>query len=251
MVWHCGGGLQGSGGHSFYKICTNFNSIGIECGVCYTENVKEASGDSDKWYFTTETQESLVWLVSKLMDEYGISADHVIRHYDVTGKICPNPYVKNNRLRTSWTWDEFKSRLVEYRKTGGYDSDTPAEVKWYRVRKNWSDAASQKGAFKILDNAKACADENPGYSVFDSDGVKVYASKAEEEAPDVPFLVRVSIPDLNIRKGPGTNFSRTGSYTGKGVFTIVDTSSGQGSTSGWGKLKSGAGWISLDYTSRI
>ena len=219
VVWHCGGGLQGSGGHSFYKICTNFNSIGIECGVCYTENVKEASGDSDKWYFTTETQESLVWLVSKLMDEYGISADHVIRHYDVTGKICPNPYVKNNRLRTSWTWDEFKSRLVEYRKTGGYDSDTPAEVKWYRVRKNWSDAASQKGAFKILDNAKACADENPGYSVFDSDGVKVYASKAEEEAPDVPFLVRVSIPDLNIRKGPGTNFSRTGSYTGKGVFT--------------------------------
>ena len=251
VVWHCGGGLQGSGGHSFYQICTNFNSIGIECGVCYTENVKEASGDSDKWYFTTETQESLVWLVSGLMDEYRISADHVIRHYDVTGKICPNPYVKNNRLLTSWTWDEFKSRLVEYRKTGGYDSDTPVEVKWYRVRKSWSDAASQKGAFKILDNAKVCADENPGYSVFDSDGVKVYASKAEEKAPDVPFLVRISISDLNIRKGPGTNFSRTGSYTGKGVFTIVDTSSGQGSTSGWGKLKSGAGWISLDYTSRI
>ena len=135
-----------------------------------------------------------------------------------------------------------------------YDSAeaaAPAEVKWYRVRKSWSDAASQKGAFKILDNAKACADENPGYSVFDSDGVKVYASEAEEEAPDVPFLVRVSISDLNIRKGPGTNYSRTGNYTGKGVFTIVATSSGQGSTSGWGKLKSGAGWISLDYTSRI
>ena len=77
------------------------------------------------------------------------------------------------------------------------------------------------------------------------------ASKTETETPDIPFLVRVSIDDLNIRKGPGTNFSRTGSYTGKGVFTIVATSSGRGSTSGWGKLKSGAGWISLDYTSRI
>ena len=88
VVWHCGGGLQGSGGHSFYQICTNFNSIGIECGVCYTDtSAKDASGDSDQWYFTTETQESLVWLVSKLMDEYGISADHVIRHYDVTGKM--------------------------------------------------------------------------------------------------------------------------------------------------------------------
>ena len=30
ISWHCGGGLQGSGGHSFYKVCTNKNSIGIE-----------------------------------------------------------------------------------------------------------------------------------------------------------------------------------------------------------------------------
>lgn len=40
VIWHCGGGLQGSGGHSFYQICTNYNSIGIECGVAYTEQVK-------------------------------------------------------------------------------------------------------------------------------------------------------------------------------------------------------------------
>lgn len=118
IVWHCGGSLQGSGGHSFYNICTNANSIGIECGVCYTENVKEASGDSSKWYFTEETQESLVWLVSRLMDEYKIPIDHVIRHYDVTGKICPNPYVKNNNLKTSWTWDQFKANLAQYRANG-------------------------------------------------------------------------------------------------------------------------------------
>ena len=162
--------------------------------------------------------------------------------------------IKDGGYATSLTYVEKLCSIIERWNLTQYDSaeaPAPAEVKWYRVRKSWSDAASQKGAFKILDNAKACADANPGYSVFDSDGVKVYASKAEEEAPDVPFLVRVSIPDLNIRNGPGTNFSRTGSYTGKGVFTIVATSSGQGSTSGWGKLKSGAGWISLDYTSRI
>ena len=118
VVWHCGGELQGSGGHSFYKICTNFNSIGIECGVCYTEHVREGDGDSNKWYFTEETQESLVFLVSKLMDEYGIDIDHVIRHFDVTGKICPNPYVKNNGLNGNWTWAEFKANLKQYRKDG-------------------------------------------------------------------------------------------------------------------------------------
>lgn len=67
----------------------------------------------------------------------------------------------------------------------------------------------------------------------------------------VPFLVRVDIDDLNIRKGAGTNYARTGKYTGKGTFTIVQVKTGKGSDAGWGKLKSGAGWISLDYAKRI
>jgi len=119
VVWQCGGGLQGSGGHSFYKICTNYNSIGIECGVCYTDkSAKDGDGDNNKWYFTEATQESLVYLVSKLMDDYNISIDHVIRHYDVTGKTCPNPYVKNNGLNGNWTWDEFIANVKQYRKDG-------------------------------------------------------------------------------------------------------------------------------------
>lgn len=57
VVWHCGGGLQGPNGHQYYKICTNYNSIGIETGVCYTDtSEKNPSADSNKWYYTTETQ---------------------------------------------------------------------------------------------------------------------------------------------------------------------------------------------------
>ena len=47
----------------------------------------------------------------------------------------------------------------------------------YRVRKTWSDSKSQKGAFKVLSNAKKCADDNAGYSVFDEKGTVVYAGK--------------------------------------------------------------------------
>ena len=65
------------------------------------------------------------------------------------------------------------------------------------------------------------------------------------------FQVQVNITDLNIRKGPGTNYAKTGKKTGKGTFTITQTSSGAGSSAGWGKLKSGAGWISLDYAKRV
>ena len=134
-----------------------------------------------------------------------------------------------------------------------YASTAPVEKLtegYYRVRKAWTDSKSQVGAYKILANAKKAADENPGCSVFDPNGTIVYTAKAEP-ASDVPFHVRVSIPDLNIRTGPGTDYSRTGYYTGIGYFTVVVLSPGQGSTAGWGKLKSGAGWISLDFAKRV
>lgn len=67
----------------------------------------------------------------------------------------------------------------------------------------------------------------------------------------VPYKVKIDIDDLNIRKGPGTDYAKTGKYTGKGVFTITEYAAGKGSTSGWGKLKSGAGWVSLDFAKKI
>ena len=88
--------------------------------------------------------------------------------------------------------------------------------------------------------------------MFDNNGVNIYTpNTSTQTAPDVPFTVKVSISDLNIRKGPGTDYAKTGTFTGKGVFTIMEVKSGQGSTAGWGRLKSGAGWISLDYAAKI
>lgn len=63
--------------------------------------------------------------------------------------------------------------------------------------------------------------------------------------PTVPFLVSVLIDNLNIRTGAGNNYSVTGKYTGKGDFTIVEVKDG------WGKLKSGAGWIYLGNASYV
>lgn len=61
----------------------------------------------------------------------------------------------------------------------------------------------------------------------------------------------IEISDLNIRTDPGTDYFRTDKYNGIGVFTIVEVKSGKGSTAGWGRLKSGAGWISLDYATKL
>jgi uncharacterized protein YgiM (DUF1202 family) len=77
------------------------------------------------------------------------------------------------------------------------------------------------------------------------------ADKVNARLKPKAFRVRVDITDLNIRKGPGTNYAKTGKVTGKGVFTIVKECAGSGSKKGWGKLKSGTGWISLDYTTKL
>nr|DAZ09898.1 MAG TPA: Muramidase (flagellum-specific) [Caudoviricetes sp.] len=92
---------------------------------------------------------------------------------------------------------------------------------------------------------------NPAYCTVGSTVADSGASGNGTANAEVPFLVKVSITDLNIRKGPGTNYGKTGKYTGKGVFTITEVKSGQGSDAGWGKLKSGAGWIALDHCTKV
>lgn len=61
----------------------------------------------------------------------------------------------------------------------------------------------------------------------------------------VPYLVRVNSNALNIRKGPGTNYAIAGTITNRGTYTIVEVSGD------WGRLKSDAGWINLNYTIKV
>lgn len=86
--WHCGGGLQGTGGHKYYRICTNANSIGIE--MC----CKLKDG---KIYIGEDTIKLTGQLVRYLMKKYNVPAKRVIRHYDVTGKMCPAMYIDETK----------------------------------------------------------------------------------------------------------------------------------------------------------
>ena len=188
----------------------------------------------------------LVWSENKSDRVNHLNGCNMTVHRDYANKSCPGTYLYNKHGEIA--------KEVNRRLGASSAPTTPSTDKnLYRVRKSWADAGSQKGAFSSLDNAKKCADANPGYSVFDGKGVKVYPKKASNssDSNDVPFRVNVSITDLNIRKGPGTDYAATGSHTGKGTFTIVEVKSGKGSTAGWGRLKSGAGWISLDYAKKI
>ncbi len=96
-AWHCGGALESSH-HPLRGICMNRNSLGVE--MC-----SDIVGG--KYTITPQTVDRAVELVKYLMAKYGIDVDHVVRHYDVTGKLCPEPWVRDESL-----WRKFKARLT-------------------------------------------------------------------------------------------------------------------------------------------
>ena len=78
-AWHCGARAY------WHPECRNANSIGIE--MC---SRKRADGS---YYIKPETVANAAALAREIMQRYGIDTDHVLRHYDVTGKRCPMPWV--------------------------------------------------------------------------------------------------------------------------------------------------------------
>lgn len=91
-AWHCG--TKGK----YYNNARNNNSIGIEM-CCYKNNGKLDISEA--------TINNTIELVKDLMKRYNIPVENVVRHYDVTRKVCPAPFVENVSR-----WNDFKNRLV-------------------------------------------------------------------------------------------------------------------------------------------
>lgn len=134
---------------------------------------------------------------------------------------CPGPYLKS---KFPYIASEVNKRLA-----GGVPSQptpVPSPTVNYKVRKSWSDALSQKGAFSNLENAKKCADQNPGYSVFDNNGNVIYTNNP---APVVPPPAPAPQPEPSkptITKGARVNLSNTPIYTSSSAKTAVKRLSG-------------------------
>lgn len=114
VAYSVGGRCQ-SNHHPLYKVCTNSNSISIEMCDCYKNGVVE---------ITDKTIENAIELGRVLMKKYNISIDHVIRHYDVNGKTCPNC----NGLLNDANWNAFRSRLNGAPVTNTVHNSKPSET---------------------------------------------------------------------------------------------------------------------------
>ena len=103
-AWHCGARAY------WHPECRNDNSIGIE--MC---SRKRADGS---YYIKPDTVANAAALAKDIMQRYGIDTDHVLRHYDVTGKRCPMPWVDDPAQ-----WDAFKASLSPEENTNEEDDD--------------------------------------------------------------------------------------------------------------------------------
>lgn len=111
-TWHCGGSKLNTKGGSFYKKCTNKNSIGVE--ICSTNrNGKMENANDPSWCFTYGVMKKAEELVAYLIEEYGIPIENVIRHYDITGKLCPGIIGWNADSGDENDWLEFKDSVVK------------------------------------------------------------------------------------------------------------------------------------------
>ena len=136
IAWHCGSKV-------YYSACRNTTSIGIE--TCCHNDTKDQSAESLDWYFDDETVDALVLLVRTLMAEYGIDTDHVIRHYDVSHKICPAMWVHDEDA-----WLAFKARLTE---NNSETEDGEDDMVRYERLSDISNAYGFRDIIKTLMNA--------------------------------------------------------------------------------------------------
>nr|DAZ28804.1 MAG TPA: peptidoglycan hydrolase [Caudoviricetes sp.] len=163
--WHAADG-SGNG---------NRKTIAIECIM------SSAYNSTDK-----KSEDNCARLAAALLKKYGLDINHLYTHTHWLnvrdGKSGTVDYLNTTRnpykmcpayILTHWA--EFKKKVQAYMNVGSSTPATSSPKQLYRVRKSWSDAKSQIGAFSSLENAKkAC---KAGYAVFDSNGKQVYPTK--------------------------------------------------------------------------
>ena len=163
--WHAADG-SGNG---------NRRTIAIECIM------SSAYNSTDK-----KSEDNCARLAAALLKKYGLDINHLYTHTHWLnvrdGKSGTVDYLNTTRNPYKMCpayilphWAEFKKKVQAYMNVGSSTPATSSPKQLYRVRKSWSDAKSQIGAFSSLENAKkAC---KAGYAVFDSNGKQVYPTK--------------------------------------------------------------------------
>ena len=153
-AFHCGAK------HYRHSECRNSNSIGVE--LC---SRKSGGG---KYYFKGETEDRAAELVKSLMKKYGIDTNHVLRHFDVTGKNCPEPFVRDVAQ-----WVKFGQMIID-------EGEEMTAEQFEKMMANYQVAVAKKDPALWSKEARAWA-EKSGIIKGDGSGMAYQSSVTREE----------------------------------------------------------------------
>ena len=256
-AWHAGDGASGTG---------NRKSIGIE--ICYStgniETFKKAEANCAKY-------------VATLLKQYGWTTSRVKRHKDWSGKNCPHKTMELG-------WDRFvkmiqaeldvlNGKTTAAKPTTSTTTSTTFKVGNYKKYVVTTDALNvrrtRNATSQVLTTIPKGTKIYVGYVMYQDNSVtpkgdlwggvtykgatgfinlkyvKPYVEPTTGTSKTVSYRVRITADSLNVRKEPNATAKITTTVAKGNVFTIVEEKNG------WGKLKSGAGWINLSYTTKL
>lgn len=188
-AWHCGDGLKKGNGGKYFNKCTNSNSIGIEM-CCFMNN--------GKLDISEKTIANTIELAKELMAKYNIPVENVIRHYDVTNKICPAPFVENESR-----WNDFKSRLgqpIPQPTPAPTEPDYTGMITYQAYANSW------------LPEVNKCDNTNDGYAGIGNTYISAFRCKPQygEIIYQAHRINGDWLPEVNSRdysKGNGDSFA--------------------------------------------
>lgn len=264
--WAVGGNkystLATSLGAKYYGQCTNKNSISIE--MCSRKkNTATLNASDDDWYLTDATVNNAIQLTKYLMQVYNIDINHVIMHHMVTGKLCPQPWAKNENALTNWYnfLNQVKgSSAVVVPAQLVTDITIPTVVSGgqtvnYTVKIEIDNLNIRSGPgtmYSIVSIIKpgiyTIVSEQDGWGKLKSGigwiNLKYSTKTSDLQTSNLPYTARVITTNLNVRSGPGIEYPINREVHQGSIYTIVEEQNG------FGRLKSGAGWVSLQYLQR-
>lgn len=245
VTWNAGDGSREGGG----------NFAGISMELCINSD-----GNFEK------TMDNAAWLTAKLLKENNLTISAVKQHHDFSGKNCPQT------IREKGLWNNFLTTVKKYY-TGGSSSnsfntstDTSTTVTDFKVNDvvqftgnthyKSSDATQgytcKPGKVKVTKVYRVGKSKHPYMVVAVSGGGSTaYGWVDEKDLKEIEkegfksYTAKVTANVLNVRSGPGTGYKVVTAVKKNEVYTIVEEKNG------FGKLKSGAGWISLKYVKLV
>lgn len=261
--WGVGRGENGS---------YNYNPAYIQFEIC-EDNL------SDKTYYDKAFTVAAEYC-AELCKTYGIEVSRIVGHCEAYrlgyGSNHSDPEHWMNRFDE--TMDDFRKKVSDILKSNDEKTENKNETvyedtsvekddlvsiadnatyyngkaipSWVKAQ-NWYVHSNPNGDRVVIDKNEMGTNAicSPIHKKFLTIVKKAQNATITNNSP-CPYLVKVNADYLNIRKGAGTNTPKVGTVTDKGVYTIVEERRGVGAAK-WGKLKSGAGWISLDYVKKV